>query len=548
VADRGLGILKARMTRRSFFQFAGGVAGALGGGVLGGETGRALAAPPDTALIIGSNLRIRSLDPARVIDNSTLTFVRATYDSLVAFRGDDLRNPRASLATSWTVSPDGRAYTFKLRPNVQFASGNPLTSADVKWSLERVINLKDITYYFVDRIEEVQAPDPLPVVVRLAAPYPSLISILSSASLGILDSREVTANGGSAGPDAKTKDGAEPYLNAHSLGSGPFILSGYTPSQEVILVKNPRYWRGVSRIDRVVARHIPEPASEQFQLERGELDIATGIGSDQAQALRRAKGVTVKLSLLADTFYVLMNNNPSIGGPFALPKIQQAVRSALDYEGIMKLAPQGAIRLAGVIPTSFAGSLDPTEAVKTDRTKARMLVKEASLGGVRGRLTFSAGFTAWGVQIGLLVQKIQTDLAEVGITIDLNGVAHLTASQEYRDGRSQIGVWYWTADWPDASDFLVYLPGREVGKRAGWPADASPEAAALVRLGEAAEAELDHRKRAALHQRIDRRLMEIGPYAPLFQSALPYAFRSNVRDVGYDRLGILDLYAISKTG
>ena len=536
------------MKRRTFFQLAGGVAGSMAERLLGGGTGDAAAARSDTALLIGLNLRIRTLDPARTIENSTWTFVRALYDSLVTFTPEDLRTPRPSLATSWTVSPDGRAYTFKLRPNVQFASGHPLTSTDVKWSLERVINLKDITQYFVKAIEEVQAPDPLTVIIRLAAPQPSIIPILSSPSLGVLDSVAVMAIGGNAGSDARATDAAEPYLNHYSLGSGPFILTSYTPGQEVELAGNPRYWRGAPRINHVVARHIPEPASQQFQVERGDLDIAAGISGDQAQALRGAGGVSVKTSRIASTFYVAMNNNPAIGGPFAVPKIQQAVRYALDYDGIMRMAGPGAVRLAGVIPTSFAGSLDPAGAVKTDRTRAKALLKEANLGDVRGRLTYSAGFTAWGIQVGLLVQKIQNDLAEVGIRIDLNGVAHLVASQEARDGKSQIGVWYWTADWLDASDFLVYLPGGEVGKRAGWPANANPEATALVRLGQEAESEPDLRKRTLLYQRIDRRLIEIGPYAPLFQPAIPYAFRSNIRNIAYDGQGILDLYAISKTG
>jgi peptide/nickel transport system substrate-binding protein len=466
----------------------------------------------------------------------------------VTFQGEDLKTPKPQLATGWKASSDGKTYTFALRRDVKFASGNPMTSADVKWSLDRVINLKANTKFLIDGIEEVLAPDPFTVVVRLSESKPSIIAILSSPSLGVLDSKVVMANGGDAGPDAKDKDKAEPYLSAHSAGTGAYSLASYIPNQEITLLRNAGHWRGAARFGRIVIRHIPEPATEQLQVERGDLDLATGIGPDQAQALSRTSGVTVKTSQIATTFYVLMNNNPQIGGAFANPKVQQAVRYALDYAGIMAIAGQGAQRLASIIPNLFPGSPDPKIAVTTDREKAKALLREAGVGEIRGRITYGAGDISWGVQIDLLVQKIQTDLNAVGMKIDLNGLSHLTALQEYRDGKNQIGVWGWTADWPDPSNFLVFLPGRTVGKRAGWPADANPDAAALAKLGTQAETEVDTRKRIRLYEQVARRIAAIGPYAPLFQPAVPYAFRSNVRGATYNSVWEVDLYPISKSG
>jgi peptide/nickel transport system substrate-binding protein len=107
-------------------------------------------------------------------------------------------------------------------------------------------------------------------------------------------------------------------------------------------------------------------------------------------------------------------------------------------------------------------------------------------------------------------------------------------------------VWYWVADWLDATDFLVFLPGREAGRRAGWRPDASPEAMALVALGSRAEQESDPGRRALMLQQFDRGLMKVGPFVPLFQPAIPYAFRSNIQHASFDRLGLLDLYAISQ--
>ena len=105
-----------------------------------------------------------------------------------------------------------------------------------------------------------------------------------------------------------------------------------------------------------------------------------------------------------------MNANPQVGGPFAHPKVQQAVRHALDYDGILALAGPGAVRLAGVIPTVFPGALDPRQAIRTHRDRARALLREANLGEVKGALTYASDATIWGIQMNLLAQKIQADL------------------------------------------------------------------------------------------------------------------------------------------
>jgi peptide/nickel transport system substrate-binding protein len=506
--------------------------------------------PPSEAqektLVVGANFVIKSLDPGRTIETTSNMVNHSVYDSLVTFDGEDLSTPKPSLATDWKISDDGKTYTFRLRRNVKFSSGNPLTSADVKWSLDRVKHLKNNPSFFLNAVDEILAPDPFTVVLKLKAPNPALLPILASSSLGAVDSKLVTSKGGDASVDAKDKDKAESFLQGQSAGTGAYVLERYVPDQEVVLVKNPGHWRGAPKLDRIVIRNITEPATQKLQLERGDLDVATGLDQDQMKAIRSAAGVTGKASPAATTFYLLMNNNPQIGGPFANPKVQQAVRYALDYEGILTIAGPGAVRLAGIIPTSFAGSLDPRQALRTDRERARALLKEASLGEVKGALTYASDSTIWGVQMNLMAQKLQADLAAVGIAVTLNGLPRATALQAYRDGKNQLGVWSWAADYPDRQNFLVYVPGRVVGKRAGWPAEASAEATALAQLATEAEAETDAAKGTALYRKLDERLAQIGPYAPLFQPAVPYAFRSNVQGVTFNSVWGLDFWTVSK--
>jgi peptide/nickel transport system substrate-binding protein len=538
-----------RLSRRTFLQAVGGGAGlavAVHTRPLRGV--RAAPAGDSKTLLVGTNLsNIRTQDPGRTIEVTGMMMEKVTYDTLVTFEAEDLKTPKPLLATAWKVGADGRTYTFSLRSGVKFASGNELTSADVKWSFDRILNLKANTIFLFDGVQEVLAPDPRTVVIRTKAPQPSIVPILSHPGLGILDSKLVMEKGGDAGPDAKSKDQAESYLNTRSAGTGPFVLTSYTPAQELVLVRNPNYWRGSAALERIVIRHVPEPVTQALQVVRGDLDLATSIGQDQIAPLRRASSVTVKTSPAATTFYVLMNAAPDVGGPFANPKVQQAVRYALDYEGIMAIAGPGAVRLAGVIPTLMPGALDSKDAVKTDRAKARALVQESGLAPVRGKLSYASDQISWGIPIAILAQKIQADLAVVGITLDLDGLPIVTSLQQYRSGKNQFGVWGWAADYPDPSDFLVWAPGRVVGKRAGWLPSAGPAAQKLAALADQAEAEVEPRKRIGLLQEFDRTLGQVGPFAPLFQPAVPYAYRSNIRGVAYHSVWAIDMYPIRKT-
>ena len=221
------------------------------------------------ALVVGANFVIKSLDPARTVETTSNMVNHSVYDSLVTFDGEDLTTPKPSLATDWTVSPDGKTYTFRLRRNVRFASGNPLTSADVKWSLDRVRYVKSNPAFFLNSVEDILAPDPFTVVLKLKAPNPSLLPILSSSSLGAIDSKLVSQKGGDASPDAKDKDKAEPFLLAQSAGTGAYVMERYVPDQEVVLVRNPNHWRGAAKVERIVIRNITEPATQKLQLERG---------------------------------------------------------------------------------------------------------------------------------------------------------------------------------------------------------------------------------------------------------------------------------------
>lgn len=538
---------RGRLGRRDLLAGAvAGAAAALTGRLWDAGLASGAASARDTVVMAPSYV-IRSLDPGHTLEPLGEMITHAAYDALVTLNGEDLSQPRPHLATSWTVTGGGRLYTFTLRRDVRFTSGNPLTSADVQWSLERVKNLKSNPAFFLENVEAITAPDPYTVVLRLRDPQPSIIPILSNGALGIVDSKAAAAQGADAGPDANTRDHAEGYLNAHSLGSGAFILESHTPNQEVVLVRNPRHWRGAPAIARVVIKNIPEASTQALGLERGDLDIATGLGLANAETLSRVPSVTTKNSLIAASFVMMVNMDPELSGSLANPKIIQAIRYALDYDGILKIAGPGAVRMAGVIPNNLAGALDPREAPKTDRDRAKALIRESGIASPRGRMNYASDQTSFGIQYSILAQKLQADLAGVGIAVDLNPLPGAVSLGDYRAAKAPALFGGYVLDYPDATDYLVYLPGRLVGKRMRWPATASAAAGELAHWGDQAEQEGDARARVALLQKVQRRLLEIGPYIPLFTPALPWGYRADLRGVTFNSVWGTDFFTVRRT-
>ena len=161
-------------------------------------------ADPKT-LVVGAAFDIKSLDPARGFEQIGGMVHKATYNTLVTLADNDISQIVPDLAQTWEVSPDAKTFTFHLRPGVTFQnSGNPMTSADVKWSLERAIAIKGNPSFLLEGITSVETPDPATVVVHKSDPDPAFISKGSFAVFAVLDSKTVQAHGGTNAPDAAT--------------------------------------------------------------------------------------------------------------------------------------------------------------------------------------------------------------------------------------------------------------------------------------------------------------------------------------------------------
>src|SRR5580704_13594004 len=264
-----------------------------GGAVLSGVLpGRVFAQARKSTLVLGIDISDTiTLDPARLAQYTSPMTVSAAYDSLVTLTPGDYINVKPSLATRWARTPDGKGWRFTLRDDVKFASGAPLTVDDLKWSFERVINLKDQPSQYVANIDRVEAVDKSTLDIILKDPAQPILNVLAAPEFVAMERKVVEAQGGSAAPDPKDADKATPWLNGNSAGTGAYRIAAWERNAQIQLVRNEYYWAGKPPFERVIIRHISDGAAQLLAVRRGDIDAAFNLIPEQIASLRTDKDV-----------------------------------------------------------------------------------------------------------------------------------------------------------------------------------------------------------------------------------------------------------------
>lgn len=487
-----------------------------------------------------------TMDPSRVYEFHAISVLRSVYETLVDFPPGRQDQLVPKLAESWTISDDGLVYTFTIAEGHVFSTGRPVTAEDVAFSLRRIKNLKGTPSFLAAAIASVEATDPRTVVMTLSEPDPAILSKLVSAYFGVIDSTEAKAQGASDAEDADQTDTAEEWLNDNSIGSGPYVLQSWQPKVEAILGRNPNYPGEPGAFERVIYRTVSDAAAQKLGLEAGDLDIGLDISADQITSIKENANLAVYEGLSPTVFFLIMNMDPTIGGPVAQDAVQDAVRLAVDYEGIKQLVGGSAATPVNIMPVDWAYALDPNSAAKRDVAAAKAKLAEAGLAnGFSVDLEY-ADFSSGGVSISTLAQKVQADLAEVGITANLVPGDIGPALEKYRAGQAAFGLWLWGPDFVDPIDRIAFTPGGNVGLRANWTEDkASAGLNDAVKKAKVVTADAD---RNAAFTEIQQIMLDESPFVFLVQSGTQVAYNANLKDFIYlgTTAGRVDPYLMSK--
>lgn len=501
-------------------------------------------AQDEKVLVIGHAESTDSLDPARGYTQTSGFIFRAIYETLVTFPDQDASSIEPQLATSWEVSEDGLTYTFHLREGAVFASGNPVTADDVVFSLNRLKNLQGSPAFLADNVAGAEAVDPQTVAVTLASPDPSFLSTLPNPAFQVTDSKIIQENGGTDAEDAATADTAEQFLNSNSVGSGPYILEEWEPQVRTVLVRNPNYQGDAPYFDRVIITNIPESATQKIALEAGDIDLALDLTADEISGLEGNPDIQIVRGPANITHFLLMNADPEIGGPVSDPKVQLAIRYALDYDGYVAL--WGGVSPGSNLAVGLAGALGPDAALKRDVEKAKQLLAEAGYAdGFEITLDYP-DFSFQGVNMNTNAQKIQADLAEVGIMVTLNPGELQVALEEYRTGQEGLGYWFWGPDKLDPVDFQSFLPGGKVAaERAKWTAEGVD--AGVLEMIELAKVESDQATRLDLYRQLQEWSQQNGAFAPFNQPDIQTALGADIQGYVWHPQWLLDVALLSRS-
>jgi peptide/nickel transport system substrate-binding protein len=496
-----------------------------------------------TTLVIDNSFTIKTSDPQRAFDPTASLVDHAIYDTLFTYKGGDLANPVPLLVSSWKASSNAQNFTFNLKKNVHFADGTPLTSADVVFSLRRLINLKGNPAFLLDGVT-VGAKGKYTVVMHSKTPNGALPAILANPSTGVVNSALVKKHGGTDDANAAKTDKAESWLNTPGAGagSGPYTLSAYSTTSQVTMTANPKYWGSTKpAMKTVVLRNMVAP-TQLVNVSRGSHEIAIDLSSDQAQTLKGKKSLNVSLQPSTWVFWLFANDDSSVSTVTSNKNFQTAVRYALDYPSIVGVAGPGAIQAPGIIPSMFLGSLPQKDKVVRDLAKAKAALNASGVGNQSVTLDYPSDLTINGVPFTTLAQKVQANLQQAGINVTLSGAPTGTWLTNYRSGKMAFGLSLWGPDYPDPADYLAFTPGNLVGLRAGWPKGADP---AIEKLASQALVSTTPAKRKVLYQSIQRQLNQRGPYFPLIQPTQVFVSTSDLNGAVYNAEFLVDPLHVS---
>lgn len=312
------------------------------------------------------------------------------YESLLEYKGPGLE-PKPGLAESWTVSPDQLTYTFKLRPNVVWHDGEPLTSSDVKFSVEKIVlpfHSRGKTYF--SKVESIETPDDLTVLFNLSEPVPFFLRAFQPGEAPIMPEHGFTED------EIASGEVRQAGIMEQPIGTGPFKLKEWSRGSYIILEKNENYWKeGKPYLDQIVMRVIPDGASRAIMLESGELDLVPMSGLPPAEMQRLAGLEHIETSqdgseALGPIMWLEVNLRGDI---LSNKDVRKALSMAIDRERLVNVIWYGNGKPArGPIvsgnPTYFDASLPELE---HDPEKAEELLDQAGFergeDGVRFKLT-----------------------------------------------------------------------------------------------------------------------------------------------------------------
>jgi peptide/nickel transport system substrate-binding protein len=435
-----------------------------------------------------------NLDPRVGIDAYSERIDDLIFDDLLTRDGHF--NVQPGLAERWEI-PDPLTYIFHLHTGAIFHDGRPLTSQDVKWTFDSLLqgkirSTKSSTYRLVDRID---APDKATVVFHLKEPFATLLWNLSDGAMGIVPY------------------GSGQEISQHPIGSGPFRFVSAEQDKEVVIERNADYWGQKAELPRVRFVVVPDSTTRALELRKGSADIAiNALTSDMVLALEREPNLKVLRAPGTVLSYLAFNMRDDI---LKNVRVRQALAYAIDRRPMIHYLWRDFARPANSVlpPESWAYGGD-TPAYDYNPERARQLLDQAgytAVNGVRFHLTMK---TSTEESTRLLAAVLQQQLREVGIALDIRTYEFATFFSDVTHGEFQLYSLRWVGGNEDPDIFeYAFHSAKFTPHGANRSFYANPRVDSLI---DHARAELDPQTRRQSYLEIQDILAQELPYVNLW--------------------------------
>jgi peptide/nickel transport system substrate-binding protein len=501
------------------------------------------AATPRDTIVVGTTDKITTLDPANSYDYWTWQVYQNTAEALVAFKpGTTQIVP--SLATKWTVSPDGKNYTFTLRRGVTFTDGAPFNAQAVKFSFDRALKLKgpEGAAGLIESITAVTVVDPYTVRFTIKDADATFLSRVSE-SIGI---SVITS------PKSTPKDTFAKGFNQYA-GTGPYRLTQYTPGQRTVYEAYAGYWGPKPKSRRVITVFYADAAALASAVQSGQVDL--GYRSFSPEDIKRLSGASnlqvSKSAQFPSVRYIVFNVTAA---PFDNVKIRRALSYAVNRDRIVADVFGGLNQaLYTMVPPGMWSHVDTFP--NRDLGKAKGLLGEAGYSDAN-KLAITLWYSPshYGSTEADAAAVLKSSLEETGmVTVEVKSSEWGDYTKAFAAGQFGMFLLGWFPDFVDPDNFLApWLTESPQGlgtylNKATGSVDKQFYADFQKLLGDAKRT-ADVNARSAAYKQAQQKLADSAILVPLWQNlAQSYVIsQKNVKGITLDATTIWRAYLLSK--
>ncbi len=463
-----------------------------------------------------------SMDPHEQLSGGTLQYSHMVFDPLV--RWDRSMNFEPRLAESWERTDD---YTvrFKLRKGVKFHSGNMLTSKDVEFTYNRMLESPDFKG-LMNPFKAFNVIDDHSFELVTEKPYPLVMHM--ATYIFPMDSKFYSGNDANGNPKAMLKKHGDTFASTNASGTGPYTVTARQQGVKVEFSRFADYWDKSSpgNVDKIVMTPIKEAPTRVAALLSGDVDFISPVPPTDLQ--RIDKSPNVDLITMSGTRIITFQLNQNRVDAFKDKRVRQAIAYAVNNDGIVKKIMRGFGTVAAQqSPKGYVGHV-PSLKPRYDLNKARQLMKDA--GYEKGfSVTMMAPNNRY-VNDAKIAEAVASMLAKINIKVDLTTMPKAQYWPKFDERAADIMMIGWHSDTEDSANFTEFLamcPDTKTGYgqyNSGNYCNKSVDEMILASQGETDEA-----KRAKLLQDVEKALYEDAAFIPLHWQDLAWAAKKGVK-------------------